>query len=123
MSRVPLLQVVPPSLAEEISSHLSQTLTVLLAYLAVLGVISYLASHRYTGELSDYVTASRNLGWVVSTLTILATIWSGVALAGFPGSVYVLGGSFISSVMIGLSVSAPPPLVLWASDMDTWQGA
>ena len=117
MSRVPLLQVVPPGLAEEISSHLSQTLTVLLAYLVVLGVISYLASNRYTGELSDYVTASRNLGWVVSTLTILATIWSGVALAGFPGSVFVLGGSFISSVMIGLSVSAP---LLWYFGRRIW---
>ncbi len=107
MSWPPILQIVPPGLAEDISSHLSETLTVLLFYLAALGLISYLAHSRYTGELSDYVTASRNLGWVVSTLTILATIWSGVALAGFPGTVHGLGASFISSVMIGLAVSAP----------------
>lgn len=117
MSRVPLLQVVPPGLAEEISSHLPQTLTVLLAYLVVLGVISYLAGNRFTGELSDYVTASGNLGWVVSTLTILATIWSGVALAGFPSSVYVLGGAFITSVMIGVCVSAP---LLWYFGRRIW---
>ncbi|TDI14586.1 MAG: hypothetical protein E2P05_09385, partial [Acidobacteria bacterium] len=65
MSWPPILQIVPPGLAEDISSHLSETLTVLLFYLAVLGLISYLAHSRYTGELSDYVTASRNLGWVV----------------------------------------------------------
>lgn len=102
-----LLQIIPPSLAEDASSHLPQTLAVLLGYLAVLGMISYLARSRYTGEFSDDVTASRSLGWMVTTLTILATIWSGVALAGFPGSVYVLGAPFLTSIIIGVCVSAP----------------
>ena len=102
-----LLQVIPPGLAEDASAHFAQTLAVLVGYLVVLGVISYLARSQYTGELSDYVTASRNLGWVVTTLTILATIWSGVALAGFPGSVYALGAPFMTSLIIGVCASAP----------------
>ena len=102
-----ILQIVPPSLAEDASSYLPQTLTVLLGYLVVLGVISCLARGRYTGEFSDYATASRSLGWVVTTLTILATIWSGVALAGFPGSVYALGAPFMTSVIMGVCASAP----------------
>ncbi len=101
-----LLQIIPPSLAEDASSHLPPTLSVLLGYLAVMGMISYLARSRYTGEFSDYVTASRSLGWVVTTLTILATIWSGVGLAGFPGSVYALGAPFMTSIIIGVCVSA-----------------
>ena len=106
MNSLGLLQIVPPALAEDISSHLPQTLAVLLLYLALLGIISYLARSRYTGEFSDYVTASRNLGWVVTTLTILATIWSGVALAGFPASVYVLGAPFMASLVIGINIAA-----------------
>ena len=106
MNSLGLLQIVPPALAEDISSHLPQTLTVLLLYLALLGIISYLARGRYTGEFSDYVTASRNLGWMVTTLTILATIWSGVALAGFPASVYVLGAPFMASLVIGINIAA-----------------
>ncbi|MCH8818985.1 MAG: hypothetical protein IIB03_01530 [Acidobacteria bacterium] len=43
-----LLQIIPPSLAEDASSHLPQTLSV--GYLAVLGMISYLARSRYTGD-------------------------------------------------------------------------
>ncbi len=117
MSAPFLLQIIPPSLAEDASSHLSQTLSVLLGYLAVLGMISYLARSRYTGEFSDYVTASRSLGWVVTTLTILATIWSGVALAGFPGSVYSLGAPFMTSVIMGVCVSAP---LIWFFGRRIW---
>ncbi|MEE8349225.1 MAG: sodium:solute symporter family protein [Acidobacteriota bacterium] len=117
MSSLFILQIIPPGLAEDASSHLSQTLTVLAAYLVVLGVISYLARSRYTGEFSDYVTASRSLGWVVTTLTILATIWSGVALAGFPGSVYALGAPFMTSVILGLCTSAP---LIWFFGRRIW---
>jgi Na+/proline symporter len=112
-----LLQIVPPGLAKDISAHFPQTLTVLLLYVALLGIISYLARGRYTGEFSDYVTASRNLGWVVTTLTILATIWSGVALAGFPASVYVLGAPFMASLIIGINIAA---LTTWYLGRRIW---
>ena len=117
MNSLGLLQIVPSALAEDISSHLPQTLTVLLLYLALLGIISYLARSRYTGEFADYVTASRNLGWVVTTLTILATIWSGVALAGFPASVYVLGAPFMASLVIGINIAA---LTTWYLGRRIW---
>ena len=54
---------------------------------------------------------------MVTTLTILATIWSGVALAGFPGSVYVLGAPFLTSIIIGVCVSAP---LIWFFGRRIW---
>ena len=118
-----ILQIVPPSLAEDASSYLPQTLTVLLGYLVVLGVISCLARGRYTGEFSDYATASRSLGWVVTTLTILATHleWGGV---GRISRIRLCSRCPLHDLRhYGRLCVGPPDLVLRASDKDPGTGA
>ena len=59
-----------------------------LIFLLVLGVIGYLRSK--TGE-EDYYLAGRRQGWLVSSLTIMATFFSSWALLGAPGKVYTEG--------------------------------
>jgi SSS family solute:Na+ symporter len=68
--------------------------TVLAGYLVlllVLGWVGYLYSN--TGE-EDYYLAGRQQGWVVSSLSIMATFFSSFALLGAPGLVYREGVVF-----------------------------
>ena len=62
--------------------------SIIAAYLILLLVIGWMG-HRasQTGE-EDYYLAGRNQGWLVSTLTIMATFLSSFALLGAPGMVY-----------------------------------
>ena len=67
---------------------------VLAAYLVmllVLGIVAYARSR--VGE-EDYYLAGRNQGWLVSSLTIMATFFSSFALLGAPGMVYKQGVIF-----------------------------
>jgi SSS family solute:Na+ symporter len=67
---------------------------VLAGYLLILlglGWLGYLRSH--IGE-EDYYLAGRGQGWIVSTLTIMATFLSAFALMGAPGMVYREGVVF-----------------------------
>ena len=56
-----------------------------LVLLLVLGVFGWLRSKA--GE-EDYYLAGREQGWIVSSLTIMATFFSSFALLGAPGLVY-----------------------------------
>jgi solute:Na+ symporter, SSS family len=57
-----------------------------LTLLLVLGVVGY---RKRLGESEeDYFLAGRGQGWVVSSLTIMATFFSSFALLGAPGMVY-----------------------------------
>ncbi|MEM7230718.1 MAG: sodium:solute symporter family protein [Planctomycetota bacterium] len=56
-----------------------------LAFLLVLGIVSYLKSHA---SEEDYYLAGRGQSWLVSALTIMATFFSSWALLGAPGKVY-----------------------------------
>ncbi len=40
---------------------------------------------RYPGLKEDYYLAGRNQGWVVSSLTIMATFFSSFGMLGAPG--------------------------------------
>lgn len=60
-------------------------LAVYLGVLLCLGIVGWLK--RRAGE-EDYYLAGREQGWVVSSLTIMATFFSSFALMGAPGMVY-----------------------------------
>ncbi|MCH7729476.1 MAG: sodium:solute symporter family protein, partial [Planctomycetes bacterium] len=62
-----------------------------LLLLLVLGIFGWLKS---TGGEEDYYLAGRGQGWVISSLTIMATFFSAFALLGAPGLVYKEGVVF-----------------------------
>ncbi|MDA0334600.1 MAG: sodium:solute symporter family protein [bacterium] len=57
-----------------------------LMLLLALGILGYRKRQGESEE--DYFLAGRNQGWVVSSLTIMATFFSSFALLGAPGMVY-----------------------------------
>ena len=62
-----------------------------LVLLLVFGIVGYLKS---TDSEEDYYLAGRSQGWIVSSLTIMATFFSSFALLGAPGMVYREGVVF-----------------------------
>jgi Na+/proline symporter len=62
-----------------------------LLLLLALGIFGWLKSHA--GE-EDYYLQGRGQGWIVSSLTIMATFFSSFALLGAPGMVYREGVVF-----------------------------
>ena len=74
---------------------------VLVCYLLILlglGIVGYL---RGKATEEDYYLAGRNQGLLVTSLTIMATFFSGVALLGFPGLVYEHG---VSAMFLALNL-------------------
>ena len=59
-----------------------------LLLLLLLGIVGWLKS---SGGEEDYYLAGREQGWLVSSLTIMATFFSSFALLGAPGLVYKEG--------------------------------
>ncbi|MDG1854614.1 MAG: sodium:solute symporter family protein [Verrucomicrobiales bacterium] len=84
------------------STDLGNTPEIVLAiYLLILlglGIFGYLKSK---GTEEDYYLAGRGQGLLVTSLTIMATFFSGVALLGFPGLVYEHG---VSSMFLALNL-------------------
>ena len=84
------------------NADLGNTPTVVLViYLIILfglGVLGYIKSK---GTEEDYYLAGRGQGLLVTSLTIMATFFSGVALLGFPGMVYENG---VSAMFIALNL-------------------
>jgi SSS family solute:Na+ symporter len=69
-------------------------LTVLTCYLLMLVVFGFVGYRRGQDTEDDYYLAGRGQGWVVSSLTIMATFFSSFALLGAPGMVYRDGAVF-----------------------------
>ncbi len=57
-----------------------------LVLLLIFGIVGY--RRRQAESEEDYYLAGRSQGWVVSSLTIMATFFSSFALLGAPGMVY-----------------------------------
>jgi len=70
------------------------TRTILFGYLLLLLAIGYWGYRSSKGSEEDYYLAGRQQGWIVSSLTILATFFSSFALLGAPGLVYKEGVVF-----------------------------
>ncbi len=64
------------------------TYVVVAGYLLALLVIGYIGYQRSRVGEEDYYLAGRGQGWIVSSLTIMATFFSSFALLGAPGMVY-----------------------------------
>ncbi|ELZ05044.1 Na+/proline symporter [Natrialba chahannaoensis JCM 10990] len=101
------LQSLPPELSETIAANLPIALAILAGYLLVFVLITHLARRGQASGLSDHIVASRGLSWLVASLTLVATVLSGVGMAGFPGTVYSVGFSFIAMILAGYAVTAP----------------
>lgn len=67
---------------------------VLIAYLGMLLVLGYISLRRGKASEEDYYLAGRDQGWLVTSLTIMATFFSSFALLGAPGMVYMNGVVF-----------------------------
>ncbi len=68
--------------------------TVIGAYLLMLLVLGWMGHRANKSGEEDYYLAGRKQGWLVSTLTIMATFLSSFALLGAPGMVYREGVVF-----------------------------
>ena len=66
-------------------------LALYLLFLLTLGYLGY--RHGNAGE-EDYYLAGRSQGWIITTLTVIATFLSSFALMGAPGMVYREGVVF-----------------------------
>ncbi|GAB4150981.1 MAG: hypothetical protein Tsb009_26130 [Planctomycetaceae bacterium] len=62
-----------------------------LVVLLILGIVGWLKS---SADEDDYYLAGRGQGWIVSSVTIMATFFSSFALLGAPGMVYREGLMF-----------------------------
>lgn len=62
-----------------------------LVGLLALGIVGLRKSRMAKNAESDYYLASRGQGVIVTSLTIMATYFSGVAMLAFPGMVYASG--------------------------------
>ena len=68
---------------------------VIAGYLVMLLVLGYLGYRKSTGSEEDYYLAGRGQGWMVTSLTIMATFFSAFALLGAPGLTYKEGVIFV----------------------------
>ena len=71
-----------------------------MVLLLVLGLVGYLRS-KTTEE--DYYLAGRGQGVIVTSLTIMATMFSSAAMLGIPGLVYRDGASFLPATCIPIT--------------------
>ena len=74
---------------------------VLVCYLLILLGLGIVGDLRGKATEEDYYLAGRNQGLLVTSLTIMATFFSGVALLGFPGLVYEHG---VSAMFLALNL-------------------
>ena len=72
------------------------SLIVLGGYMMLLLVLGYAGYRRNRNTEEDYYLAGRSQGLIVTSLTIMATMFSSAAMLGIPGVIYRDGASFLS---------------------------
>ena len=107
----------PAEVRELVLSNYPLILAALGGYFAIFLLISYAAKRRLTQEATDYIVASRDLGWLVVTFTMFASVLSGVGMAGLPGTVYSVGVPFVVSILAGNSIAA---MLMWYIGPRIW---
>ncbi len=68
---------------------------VLALYMLMLLFLGYMGYRRNKGSEEDYYLAGRGQGVIVTTLTIMATMFSSAAVLGIPGLIYKDGVGFL----------------------------
>ena len=107
----------PPEIRQLVLSNYPLIIATLVAYFVIFVLISWAAKRKLTKDVGDYVVASRNLGWVVVTFTMYASVLSGVGMAGIPGAIYTIGASFVVTALTGIIVSTA---LLWYFGPRIW---
>jgi len=107
----------PAEVRELVLSNYPLILAALGGYFAIFLLISYAAKRRLTQKATDYIVASRDLGWLVVTFTMFASVLSGVGMAGLPGMVYSVGVPFVVSILAGNSIAA---MLMWYIGPRIW---
>ncbi|MEZ5304336.1 MAG: sodium:solute symporter family protein [Verrucomicrobiales bacterium] len=87
----PIFAAADAAAAETFAPAAKVALGVYLLLLLALGALGY---KRSSGGDEDYYLAGRGQGWIVSSLTIMATFFSSFALLSAPGLVYKTGVAF-----------------------------
>lgn len=80
----------------------SFTLVILLAYLAVLKVVSMLASRRSRSTSDDYFLASREVGTFAIVATLMASTFSTATVVGHGAKFFVQGSGYMWMLYFGL---------------------
>jgi Na+/proline symporter len=92
-------------------------LATLAIYFVIFVLISWAAKRKLAKDVGDYVVASRNLGWVVVTFTMYASVLSGVGMAGIPSTIYTIGVPFVVTALTGIIISTA---LLWYFGPRIW---
>ena len=111
------MTLLPPEIAGIVLSNYPLIIACLVGYCVIFILITYAAKRKLAHEVGDYVVASRNLGWVVVTFTMYASVLSGVGMAGIPGTVYSVGVPFVIMVLTGHSIALA---LLWYFGPRIW---
>ena len=107
----------PPEISQLVHDNYALILATLAAYFLIFVVISWAAKRKLTKDVGDYVVASRDLGWVVVTFTMYASVLSGVGMAGIPSTIYTIGVPFVVTALTGIIVSTA---LLWYFGPRIW---
>ena len=107
----------PPEISQLVLSNYPLIIATLLTYFAIFALISWAAKRKLTRDVGDYVVASRDLGWVVVTFTMYASVLSGVGMAGIPSTIYTIGVPFVITALTGIIVSTA---LLWYFGPRIW---
>ena len=111
------MSLLPPEITEIVLSNYWLIIACLVGYTLAFVLISYAAKRQLADEVSDYVVASRNLGWLVVTFTMYASVLSGVGMAGIPGTAYTVGVPFVVTVLMGHTIAL---VLLWYFGPRIW---
>ena len=111
------MTLLPPEITDIVLANFPLIIASLVGYSFIFVLITYAAKRKLAHEVSDYVVASRNLGWLVVTFTMYASILSGVGMAGIPGTVYTVGVPFVVTVLMGHTVALA---LLWYLGPRIW---
>jgi Na+/proline symporter len=107
----------PPEISQLVLDNYPLIIGTLIAYFVVFVLISWAAKRKLAKDVGDYVVASRDLGWVVVTFTMYASVLSGVGMAGIPSTIYTIGVPFVVTALTGIIVSTA---LLWYFGPRIW---
>ena len=111
------MNILPPEISEIVAANYALIVATLLAYFAIFLFITWMARRQLVKETGDYIVASRNLGWIVVTFTMYATVLSGVGMAGIPGAIYTVGVPFVVTALSGIIIAVA---LLWYFGPRIW---
>jgi len=111
------LQQIPPEVQQIIRNQQATILGILGLYILLFLAVTVLARREYAEDITDFAVASRQLGWIVTSFTLFASISSGVGMLGFPGTVYAAGAGFTTTVIFGFSLAG---VLIWFFGRRIW---